>query len=67
MKYLFSALYVIGTLIVLLNAYLLIIEGWAWAPAIRIVIALLFIYANYKFMKQAFKSKRQSDQHKTQK
>ena len=51
MKYLFSALYVIGVAIVILNIYLLIISGWSWAPVIKIIIALLFLYSNYLFMK----------------
>ena len=62
MKYLFSALYVIGTLIVLLNVYLLIISGWSWTPVIKIVIALLFLYCNYRFMKEAYKSKQQREE-----
>ena len=67
MKYLFSALYVIGTLIVLLNVYLLIISGWDWRPVIKIIIALLFLYANYRFMKEAYKAKGQKDQHQQKK
>ena len=67
MKYLFSALYVIGTVIVLLNAYLLVVTGWAWAPVIKIIIALLFLYFNYRFMKEAYKARNQRSQQKKQK
>ena len=61
MKYVFSALYVLGTAIVLLNMYLLITTGWTWTPAIKIVIALIFLYANYRFMKEAYKAKENRD------
>ena len=67
MKYLFSALYVIGTVIVIMNLYLLIITGWTWAPVIKIVIALLFLYANYRFMKVAYQDKKREDSQRQKK
>ena len=67
MIYLFSLLYVIGGLIVLLNLIQLVTQGWATGPIFKTIVALLFIYCNYRFQKEAFKRKRENSKHKQEK
>ena len=58
MKYIFSLIYVLGALLILLNVIQLFTLGWSWAPVVKIFLAILWLIGNYLFMKQAYKSKR---------
>ena len=58
MIYIFSLIYVLGALLILLNLIQLFTLGWSWPPVIKIGIALLWLICNYFFMKAAYRSKR---------
>ena len=60
MIYLFSAIYVLCGITVLLCLWEFIATGLTWGAVIRLLISLLWGYSNYRFMQYYFKNQRRS-------
>lgn len=67
MKYIFSAIYVLGAMLIILNLIQLFTLGWSWAPVIKIFLAILWLIGNYFFMKAAYKAQHERKGQKPQK